>query len=78
MCELLVLSSSQPARLEFSLHTLAARGGLLQLQECSQRRNTALYARCRYALQFQGCMLCGKDDSARPCGFYLWGVLWGF
>lgn len=29
MCELLALSSSQPARLTFSLHTLAARGGLL-------------------------------------------------
>ncbi len=28
MCELLALSSSQPARLTFSLHTLAARGGL--------------------------------------------------
>ena len=29
MCELLALSSSRPARLTFSLHTLAARGGLL-------------------------------------------------
>lgn len=29
MCELLALSSSQPAQLTFSLHTLAARGGLL-------------------------------------------------
>lgn len=29
MCELLALSSSQPARLTSSLHTLAARGGLL-------------------------------------------------
>jgi glutamine amidotransferase len=29
MCELLALSSSQPVRLTFSLHTLAARGGLL-------------------------------------------------
>ena len=27
MCELLALSSSLPARLTFSLHTLAARGG---------------------------------------------------
>ena len=27
MCELLALSTSQPARLTFSLHTLAARGG---------------------------------------------------
>ena len=27
MCELLALSMSQPARLTFSLHTLAARGG---------------------------------------------------
>ena len=29
MCELLALWSSQPARLTFSLHTLAARGDLL-------------------------------------------------
>lgn len=29
MCELLALSSSRPARLTFSLHTLAARGGPL-------------------------------------------------
>jgi glutamine amidotransferase len=29
VCELLALSSSQPARLTFSLHTLAGRGGLL-------------------------------------------------
>jgi predicted glutamine amidotransferase len=29
VCELLALSSSRPARLTFSLHTLAARGGLL-------------------------------------------------
>lgn len=28
MCELLALSTSQPARLTFSLHTLASRGGL--------------------------------------------------
>ena len=28
MCELLALSSSHPARLTFSLHALAARGGL--------------------------------------------------
>ena len=28
MCELLALSSSEPARLTFSLHTLAARGGI--------------------------------------------------
>jgi predicted glutamine amidotransferase len=29
MCELLALSSLQPARLTFSLHALAAQGGLL-------------------------------------------------
>jgi predicted glutamine amidotransferase len=29
VCELLALSSSRPARLTFSLHTLAARGGLM-------------------------------------------------
>ena len=46
MCQLLALSISQPARLTFSLNTLAARGGLLRLQECSLRPDTALYRQC--------------------------------